>query len=162
MERIGSVDAREASFGEVVLELPSQPRGPRASPFLGRDQASDAGATLPWTAPAISISAAAPTALDFLLALPADPPPEIVIGDSLRAFGEIAKMALELVARGRVVPVLERGADDAGASWRPELSDPADAERSAARFPASAKPPATPPRSATWPRRRSATWWMRA
>jgi len=133
MERIGSVDAREASFGEVVLELPSLPRGPRASPLLGRDPATEGGAaTLPWTAPAISISAAAPTALDFLLALPAEHPPEVVIGDSLRAFGEIAKMALELVARGRVVPVLERGGGDAGAAWRPELSDPADAERFAA------------------------------
>jgi hypothetical protein len=47
----------------------------------------------------------APTdALDVLLSPPKERAPGLAVGASLRFFGEVARLALELVARGRLLP----------------------------------------------------------
>jgi SNF2 family DNA or RNA helicase len=78
----------------------------------------------------VYFSGKTPAALDFLLALPATAPQGIAIGDTLRGLAEAAKLALELVARGRVVPMLERApARGTQGVWRPILSDLEDESR---------------------------------
>ena len=56
-----------------------------------------------------------------------------MLGDSVRWFGEMAKLALELVAGGRVLPLLEPAHGGRWvARWRPLLAAEADGERVAA------------------------------
>jgi non-specific serine/threonine protein kinase len=83
--------------------------------------------TASWTARGVALELEA--SLDFLLGLPAAPPEGVVAADTLRCLGEVAKLALELVARGHVLPVLEGAGTQWGAGWRPVLTDQADAER---------------------------------
>ena len=120
---------------ELVLDLPSYPHGPQASPQLARARGSDEDApeptgTAPWTVPALALAPG--DALDLLLALPDTPGDGAAAADTLRAFGETAKLALELAARGRVLPVLEPAGSEWTAAWRPVLTDEADAGRAAA------------------------------
>ncbi|HEX7238790.1 MAG TPA: SNF2-related protein, partial [Longimicrobiaceae bacterium] len=133
LDRLGEPDGR-AFAAELTLHLPSHPRGPQASPHLVRahppgEAAPEPGGTSPWTAPGLTLPPAA--ALDFLLALPAAPE-GVVPGDTVLALAEVAKLALELAARGRVLPVPERRDGAWTAAWRPVLTDDADAERAAA------------------------------
>ncbi|HEX8695676.1 MAG TPA: DEAD/DEAH box helicase [Longimicrobium sp.] len=132
--RLGGVD-RRARPAEPTLHLPSFHRLPQPSPHVPRPDDSGPGgeeptATMPWIVRAVELPNDA--ALDFLLALPTAPVEGVVAADSLRWFGEAAKLAVELVARGHVLPVLEPR--DVGwlAAWRPTLADEADAERLAA------------------------------
>jgi SNF2 family DNA or RNA helicase len=122
-----------AGAGEIALHLPSRPRMPHPSPHLAQGAAAGAVATgeAAWRVEVLSLGAAA--ALDLLLALPADAPDGVAVGDSVRAFGEVAKLALELVAGGRVLPLLE-GAHGGrwSARWRPVLLAEGDGERLAA------------------------------
>ncbi len=116
--------------GECVVLLPSSPRAPAPSPELAR-----AGETVPeevdqlapWLVPAGTLAPAA--ALDLLLALESARSAEVSTGASLDYLGEVAKFALELTARGRVVPGLERLGTAFYAIWRPLLSDHRDAGR---------------------------------
>jgi non-specific serine/threonine protein kinase len=64
-------------------------------------------------------------AADLLLALSAEPQPGAVAADSLRFLGEVAKLAVELVARGRMVP----GLVGSRAVWRPLPDAGADEDR---------------------------------
>ncbi|HYH83401.1 MAG TPA: DEAD/DEAH box helicase [Longimicrobium sp.] len=82
---------------------------------------------MPWTAHAMAWSHA--DAVDLLLDLPAAAPEGVVIGDTLRALGEVAKLALELVARGRVLPSIEQAHGLHRARWKPVLTDEGDVER---------------------------------
>ncbi len=129
--RLGGTDARAADE-EVTLRLPSHATGPQASPLLARARAveTDArepGGAAPWTVPALALSHSA--ALDLFLALPASPPEGVVPADTLLCFAELAKLALEMVARGRVLPGLERSGGGGSAVWRPVLTGEDDAER---------------------------------
>jgi non-specific serine/threonine protein kinase len=79
-------------------------------------------------------------ALDLLLADPAAlvanglesvdgaPPARLVLADSFRFWGEVARVAVELVAQGRVVPTVEERDEAVIAVWRPALRAE-DAER---------------------------------
>jgi len=117
---------------KVTLTLPSSPSGPQASPQLLRT-ADDGAATdgfdrrSEWTAPALAVPTA--SLLELLLALPSEPVPGVRVGDSLRFLAEVAKLALELVARGRLRPELARRAEDWIACWRPVTEDPDDGAR---------------------------------
>ena len=120
------------SPGALVLRLPSWELGPQASPHLLR-VVDDGGSTeapkllLPWEVEAIRLPAVA--AVGLLLALPASPPAGVAIGDSLRYLAEAVKLALELVARGRLRPALERDGERWVARWRPVIDAAEDAAR---------------------------------
>jgi superfamily II DNA or RNA helicase len=134
----GALDALGVSLGsgasvdrELPLLLPSFDDGPQHSPQLlsaeevrrpGNPELLD-----PWVVPAIGLGPAA--ALELLLALPSSPPSHVALGDSLRFLAEACKLALELVARGRVLPGLARREEGWVAWWRPVTIDPDDAER---------------------------------
>jgi SNF2 family DNA or RNA helicase len=121
-----------AGAGEVALHLPSRPRAPLASPHLAH-LAADAGgdaAESAWRTQVLSLTAR--DALDLLLALPVEAE-GVVIGGSVRAFGEMAKLALEMTAGGRVLPIAEPAHGGRWtARWRPLLAAEADGERFAA------------------------------
>jgi non-specific serine/threonine protein kinase len=131
VEGVGLAQWKDASRFDLTLRLPSYPRSPQPSPQAHRFESAETGeeveGTALWTVPAVYLSGKTAAALDFLLALPAAPPQGVLIGDSLRGLAEAAKLALELVARGRVVPVLDGASARGGeAVWRPVLTDPAD------------------------------------
>jgi SNF2 family DNA or RNA helicase len=118
-----------AGVPDLTLHLPSSPRAPQPSPDLLHAHAveaapEEAGAPAPWDAAAVGVSY--PDAIDFLLDLPDEAVDGITVAGTLRWWAEAAKLALELVARGRVVPVVEHAS---WARWRPVLSDEADGER---------------------------------
>jgi SNF2-related domain/SNF2 Helicase protein/Helicase conserved C-terminal domain len=130
---------------ELHLMLPSFDDGPQHSPQLLRgdeDRRPGSPELLdPWVVPAIALGPAA--ALELLLALPttrcaggapgyadrAPRPAGVALGDSLRFVAEAGKLALELVARGRLLPGLARRQEGWVAWWRAVTVDPDDVER---------------------------------
>ena len=129
LSQLGTLDKRAESF-QAVIHLSSYKRSPEASPQLVRTHEPSLGdhiGVVPWEVLAISLPPDA--ALDFLLALPNAAPEGIVIGDTLRGMAEVAKLALELVARGRVLPWIEPWHAGFRAVWRPALSDEGDMAR---------------------------------
>jgi non-specific serine/threonine protein kinase len=125
-----------AGAGEIPLHLPSRARAPLPSPHLahassdGRKVAKTKR-TAAWTTEVLSFTG--PAALDLLLALPAAAGDGVLLGDSMRAFGELAKLALEMVAGGRVLPLVERTHGDRWLTrWRPLVTGETDGERLAA------------------------------
>ena len=131
VEGVGLAQWKDASRFDLTLRLPSYARSPQPSPQAHRFESAEPGEELAgtalWTVPAVYLSGRTAAALDFLLALPAAPPQGVAIGDTLRGLAEAAKLAVELVARGRVVPVLDGASARGGeAAWRPVLTDPAD------------------------------------
>ncbi|HET7229498.1 MAG TPA: DEAD/DEAH box helicase [Longimicrobium sp.] len=130
LPQLGAIDAFDDPL-EATLLLPSYRRTPEASPQLVR---TDAPAEEPvgpmrWTVQRCSLDAG--PALDFLLTLAETAPESIVIGDTVRGLAEVAKLAVELVARGRVLPWLEERSRGYAAVWRPALSDEGDIARMA-------------------------------
>ena len=131
---VGLTDWKDAARQDLTLRIPSYPRSPQPSPQAHRFDSTEASegivANASWTMPAVYLSGTTARAMDFLLALPAVAPQGVAIGDTLRGMAEVAKLALELVARGRVIPVLERPSGRGWTvGWRPVLTDPADEER---------------------------------
>ncbi|MBB4634626.1 DEAD/DEAH box helicase [Longimicrobium terrae] len=118
----------------ATLLLPSHARAPQASPQLVEafpdlhptDQPASNGL---WTVPVLAFERQ--DAVNFLLSL-GEPPQGVTVGDTLRALAEAAQMALDLVARGRVMPVLERSGDAWIAAWRPVFTAQEDADHAAA------------------------------
>jgi non-specific serine/threonine protein kinase len=118
----------------LTLLLPSRTTAPLPSPDLGRPaRAGGAAPRLrPWAVPALALGPDA--ALDLLLALAGDP----AISASLRFLAEAAKLSLDLVARGRVLPALEPDGARYAARWRVS-PEPEDVHR--LRLLATAMPP---------------------
>ena len=119
-------------MGNLELRLPSTELGPQASPQLLRivddDASPDPSLRLElWEVDAIRLPP--PVAVGLLLGLPANPPVGLAVGDSIRYLAEGCKLALELVARGRLRPVLERRGGSWVALWRPVTDDAADDAR---------------------------------
>ncbi|HVH12275.1 MAG TPA: SNF2 helicase-associated domain-containing protein, partial [Longimicrobium sp.] len=129
----GELPVARAGAGEIALHLPSRARTPLPSPNLAHAARNEGGPgvadrTAAWMVEVLSFTGAG--ALDVLLALSATASDGVVLGDTPRAFGELAKLALELVAGGRVLPVLERTHGGRWlARWRPVLTAEGDAER---------------------------------
>jgi non-specific serine/threonine protein kinase len=126
------LDPHAVLTGDLALLLPSGQHGPYGSPQLLR--ADDDGGVAgppeflhPWVVPTTSLAAGA--ALDVLLGLPAADGGGLAIGDSLRFMAEAAKLGLELLARGRVLPALVRREEHWLARWEPVTTDPRDADR---------------------------------
>ncbi len=112
--------------------LPSHEHGPQASPHLLRADDGGADSRRPdrlesWVIPTAMFDVA--DAVEFLLGLPGGDEPGLAIGDSPRFLAEVSKLALELLARGRVMPTLAWSEDRWAARWEPVATDPGDAER---------------------------------
>jgi SNF2 family DNA or RNA helicase len=121
---------RRAQVGELALLLPSFADGPAASPRLLRAaepprRARSQPRFAPWTVPALSIGAQC--AGDALLWCARGERPGLVIGDSVAFLAEVAKLALSLIARGRMAPGLVRGADGWLARWLADCAEATDA-----------------------------------
>lgn len=125
----------------LALLLPSWAAGPCASPALLRTVEPagerDRVVLAAWEIPALTL--AVDGMLDLLLALPAGARRGVAFGDSLRFLAQAAKLALELLARGRLLPSLDRRAEGWVARWRAVTDDPLDADR--VRLLAEALPP---------------------
>ena len=142
---------------ELHLLLPSHDEGPQHSPQLLRgvqERCADGPELLdPWMVPALGLRPAA--ALELLLAQPAGGyaggntnPQGVALGDSLRFLAEASKLALELVARGRLLPGLVRRDGGWLGWWRAMPSDPEDAER--VRMLVAAMPPLVRAEISSW------------
>ncbi|HLM85652.1 MAG TPA: DEAD/DEAH box helicase [Solirubrobacteraceae bacterium] len=123
---------------ELHLMLPSFDDGPQHSPQLLRGDEEQLpgspGMLDPWVVPAIALGPVA--ALELLIGLPAADHASdarvsagVTLGDSLRFLAEAGKLALELVARGRVLPGLVRREEGWLAWWRVMPGDSEDSER---------------------------------
>jgi non-specific serine/threonine protein kinase len=145
--RSGSQDAaRKAVHDELILQLPTAGGGPLASPELIRPEAAGALGNLvaasrgrvslaSWRVPVLAFGPAA-----ALLVLDGSGPTEegAISGGSLTYLAAVARFAVGLAERGRVLPVLEANGAGYAARWRPVLGG-ADAQR--ARDLAAAMPP---------------------
>jgi SNF2 family DNA or RNA helicase len=112
------------------LLLPGLKDAPLSSPHLLREEGTNSPNTpqlTAWTVPSVSLSAS--QAVNLLLALPVVSPPGINIGDSLRFFGEVAKLALELIARGRTLPSITKRDKQFLAIWRVITYSEEDSQR---------------------------------
>jgi hypothetical protein len=131
-----SVDAVERT---LALMLPSSELGPQASPQLLRmidehNRADRPSCLEAWEVGALGFDPG--MGLDLLLAAPASGSVPgaragggVVIGESVRFLAEAGKLALELVARGRLRPGLIRHGERWVARWLPVTDDGADAAR---------------------------------
>ena len=111
----------EGTAGTAVLTLPNQGRGPSASgalrPADAEPRTPESVAEGRWEVPTLALDPAA--ALTYLLR--ADDEVDIeqpVAGDDLRALQAVARFAVDLVGRGRVLPgVRDAGQGRAVATW---------------------------------------------
>ena len=130
-EAISQLNEVPAGFNitSLTLLLPGTSFAPQASPHLFREDVAinDGSGLISWNVPSLALSPR--DCLDLLLSLPEGSPPGVAIGDSLRFFSEVAKLALELVTRGRMIPTLARRNELFHAIWRPLADDESDSER---------------------------------
>ncbi|HTZ07730.1 MAG TPA: DEAD/DEAH box helicase, partial [Acidimicrobiales bacterium] len=114
---------------DLLLELPSGPHGPHASPLVDEgpprpDRGGDKDVPRPWRAPGIGLepARAATVVLGLTAAQPSDvgaEPAGIALAPDLRFAARSAAMALELATRGRILPALEHAEEGWRARWRP-------------------------------------------
>jgi SNF2 family DNA or RNA helicase len=139
--------ARKAVDDELTLRLPSVADGPLASPEMVRPTPEDTPDTPAGRRPALAawrvpVLVFEPSAAMALLPMLADPDPgdpgDLAVGGSIGYLTAVARLADDLVARGRVLPTLTSEDGGYAARWRPVLSA-ADARR--ARELAAAMPP---------------------
>ena len=148
---------RKAVHDELTLQLPTAGGGPLASPELvrpeapgtpGAPRASGASGSARrgrvslagWRVPVLALGPAAALAVlgGSGLAGSGSPDEAAISGGSLTYLAAVARFAVGLAARGRVLPVLETEGGGYAARWRPVLGG-ADAQR--ARDLAAAMPP---------------------
>ncbi len=118
---VESLGLTASSAAEVALLLPGSRSRPRPSPTVARlasPRYPRGRPTLrPWMVPAVTIDAAG--VLDLAVHLgdgsPPGPPTGVVAGPSLTWLAAVGRLALDLVARGRVLPTIVTGG-----SARPE------------------------------------------
>ncbi|MDQ6807374.1 MAG: DEAD/DEAH box helicase [Actinomycetota bacterium] len=142
LERLGVMILPGDAVGcKLAVALPSSEHGPQSSPLLLRvvdeHERPDRPSRLEaWEVDALGFDAGA--ALDLLLAVSAPGSRRdartgagggAVVGDSVRFLAEACKLAIELVARGRLRPSLARRGDRWVARWLPLTDDGAEAAR---------------------------------
>lgn len=114
---VAGLTAEDLGVGEAALLLPSEASRPLPSPEFPHHDPVEAPQELKaWRVPVVSLAAA--DALDLLLSLPEELEPGLAVGASLRFFAELARLALELVARGRLLPLLVEEIGGFAARWR--------------------------------------------
>jgi SNF2-related domain/SNF2 Helicase protein/Helicase conserved C-terminal domain len=112
--------AIKATAATAALQLPTRGGAPVASPELVRDEVGAAHGTIRltrWQVPTLEYD----TDLGYQL-LQACHVEDAVVGPSLTHLGQLADLAADLVARGRVLPGLE--VSGPRALWRPVLTGP--------------------------------------
>jgi len=129
--------ARKAVDDELTLRLPTIGDGPLASPEAGREPPAGKAALAAWRVPTLAFEPSAAAAALTVLG-GSEPLPDLVPGATLAYLAAVARLAADLAARGRVLPVLAAEDDGYAARWRPVLAA-ADAQR--ARDLAAAMPP---------------------
>jgi superfamily II DNA or RNA helicase len=127
--------AVKAVDDELTLRLPTVGDEPHASPQVGREPPAGKTALAAWRVPVLVFE---PAAAGPLLAAATVEHPGLASGATLAYLAVAARFADDLVARGRVLPVLAAEDDGYAARWRPVLTA-ADAQR--ARELAAAMPP---------------------
>ncbi len=108
-----------------VVWLPGKPHAPLASPELIRPASATGGrrqAPGLWPFEVRTLRLNPSAALDLALALGGAGSPELHAGASVSTFAVLAALALEIVAAGRVLPDLRRGAGGHEAVWEPLLN----------------------------------------
>jgi hypothetical protein len=118
----------------VTLLLPSTHAAPQPSLAILRETEPTTRGTLrvtlaAWCADALTIPPRA--TLDLLAAFPPDDelPHALKVGADLRYWQTVAKFALELLARQRIKPTLQKDGDKFLARWQPLLDEPSEQER---------------------------------
>ena len=132
-DALGSAGA-SAAGAEVMLLLPTTSGRPRPSPTIwwSRGSRRPSRATprlVPWRVPSLELEP--DHAIDALLSLSggSDPAAGLAVGASVRAFARAVELALDLTARGRLLPGIARdGEGRPVARWLP-VPDQEDAER---------------------------------
>ena len=136
---LAGLTSEDLGVGEATLLLPSLATQPLPSPeFPHHEQPGGPPELKAWRVPVVSLEPA--DALDVLLSLPEEREPGLAVGASLRFFGVVARLALELVARGRLLPFLVKEAGGFAARWR---SMPVEQDAGRLRLLAASMPPAS-------------------
>ena len=123
LEAFGHTTDEAETVPETALWLPSGTTGPLPSPGLPVTLAPEPGCDVwlaPWSVPTVPLAHG--MALRLLLALPAEAAPRRPVSASLRLLAQVARLAIEIVSGGRVLPTLVPGPDPAGppeARWTP-------------------------------------------
>jgi len=116
---------------DLTLLLPSKRGAPQASPHLifnEQENAREAATKItPWSTPSLALSPL--DAITLMLSLPEGRSSTVSIGPSLIFFAEVVKLALEFVARGRVLPRLLKRGQEFQALWRAVADGTDDRER---------------------------------
>ncbi len=113
----GMVDASpQVPPGTLTLLLPTVGAGPLASAQLFREPPEGEPILVPWVVPAVPVDA------EPLVTLAERLEPPVTAGDSLFFVGRTVEIALELAARGRVMPALVETPAGYQARWRPVLA----------------------------------------
>ncbi|HYB22568.1 MAG TPA: hypothetical protein VED41_02145, partial [Solirubrobacteraceae bacterium] len=130
LERFGVPLPDSAAAASLTVRLPSSRGGPQASPRLLRVAGERAGRDRidAWEIPVLALGAG-PAALDVASSLPAGSVAGVAVADSLEWAAGVCKLALELVARGRLRPALARRGEAWVARWLPVTDDPEDSIR---------------------------------
>ena len=108
-----------------VVWLPGKPHAPLASPELIRTESATASSRRPpglWPFEVTTLRVSPSAGLDIALALGGVGSPELHAGSSVSTFAALAALALEIVAAGRVLPDLRRGAGGYEAVWEPLMN----------------------------------------
>ncbi len=121
MEDLGLPTPKSTENGTLILRLPSTAQRPQPSPELILE--SDDRDTRPtefmwWKVATLPLSSK--QALDFLLALPNDPPRGVTFGSDLRFWTEAANFAFELITRQCYAPALREVPHDSATHYQAE------------------------------------------
>lgn len=125
-------DSRYAHIsGQLEVLLPTAGDRPLPSPsFPAFDQVEVPQPQIglkTWDVPVLTLDSG--RAFELLFRLPGWPPVGYVFGSSVHYFSKLAKFALELVTRGRVLPIIRQQSAEYSAFWQPVLTAPEDTER---------------------------------
>jgi len=104
---------RKGAPGETELLLPTV----SGVPLSSREKGEPSQELAPWRVPALVFQGTA--VVDLLRAIPAEPCLGLRPGPSLEAWSALLFLAMDLVARGRVLPVFQREGVDVLTRWRP-------------------------------------------
>src|SRR5258708_7564064 len=131
-ELAGSLLVESAGSAILTLHMPSTPKGPMHSPELIVEETGELRGTAfkPWNV--VTLVLDPNLALDFLLALPDNPPHGVAFGSSLRFWTTAAKFTFELITRQSYMPTVQEtqsnGDISLRAAWKAVLASD-DAER---------------------------------